>query len=316
MQPRIVRSTERGAVSLATVLALATLAGAVTDDGTATPLADGHRLFLQSCAGCHGSEGRGDGPEARLSVVPPANLRRSDVFGHYADHDLVAFVREGRRLRLALRPGAFRDHAAETEALVSYVRDLATVDWRLADAGEDLYLDRCTACHDQFGAPQPSLPPGVQRPPRDLSQPEFQRATSDSALRTLVRHGKERMPALVPQLPDSDAIALVAYVRLLSAGHTRYIRYCETCHGPHGEGAYGVAAEAGAPQFAFDARWLAGHPIDKTRRAVWHMLRDAKPAMPHFSYVLTQAQAGEIVRYLRSLPTEPTPDPAVSPGPQ
>lgn len=313
MQPRIARSIKRGAVSLATVLALASLAGAATDSGTAAPLAEGRRLFLQSCAGCHGAEGRGDGPEARLLIVPPANLRRSDVFGRLTDHDLVALVREGRRLHLELQPGAFRKHAAETEALVGYVRALATVDWRLADAGEDLYLDRCTACHDRFGAPQPNLPAGIQAPPRDLSQPELQRATSDAALRTLVRHGKERMPALVPQLSNGETIALVAYVRLLSDGHTRYIQYCETCHGPHGEGAEGVAAEAGAPRFAFDARWLAGQSVDKTKRAAWHMLRDAKPAMPHFSYVLTQAQAGAIVRYLRSLPTEPAPDPAVPP---
>lgn len=39
----------------------------------------GHRLFLRLCAGCHGTEGRGDGPAAPFfAESPPRNLRRGE----------------------------------------------------------------------------------------------------------------------------------------------------------------------------------------------------------------------------------------------
>lgn len=38
-------------------------------------LAEGQRVYEQSCAACHGEQGRGDGPAGEALRPPPANLR-------------------------------------------------------------------------------------------------------------------------------------------------------------------------------------------------------------------------------------------------
>ncbi|MGE0483920.1 MAG: cytochrome c [Gammaproteobacteria bacterium] len=48
-------------------------------DTTLMPAADGAALYVEYCAVCHGSEGRGDGPLAGGLTVKPANLRRLGV---------------------------------------------------------------------------------------------------------------------------------------------------------------------------------------------------------------------------------------------
>jgi mono/diheme cytochrome c family protein len=140
---------------------------------------------------------------------------------------------------------------------------------------------------------------------RDLSDPTFQSSTDDATLTELVRHGRRSMPALVPRITEPEASELAGYVRLLSPGYTLYATYCMACHGPRGEGAVGIAAEAAAPRLAFDAAYFEGRSPDRVRAAVWHMLRDAKPTMPHFSVVLSASQAEAIFAYLRSLPPLP-----------
>lgn len=272
-----------------------------------TSVAAGRRLYLHACSGCHGQTAEGDGPDAALWSSPPADLRRSGVLTRYSDDELIGFVRDGRRLRLDVRPEALRQHAEETDALVTFVRRLPSRDWEKIDGGREIYLDRCVPCHDRYGRPQATVPAGVRHRPRDLSHPTFQTGVDDTDLVQLVRHGRNGMPALVPRVDEEDAVRLVAYVRLLSPGHTLYVRYCETCHGPHGEGAQGLVVEAGAPRFAFDQEHFRQHSPERTRRAVWHMLRDAKPAMPHFASVVSDADVVAILRYLRALPPLPAP---------
>ncbi|MCB1747823.1 MAG: cytochrome c [Gammaproteobacteria bacterium] len=50
-----------------------------TPDTAYLPAADGAALYVEYCAVCHGSEGRGDGPLAGGLTVKPANLRRLGV---------------------------------------------------------------------------------------------------------------------------------------------------------------------------------------------------------------------------------------------
>jgi mono/diheme cytochrome c family protein len=278
------------------------------DDAAATLLTAGRRHYIRSCAGCHGVGARGDGPDATFLVQRPADLRASNVLRRYDDRALTEFVREGRHLRLDVRPEALRLHTEETAALETFLRRIPALDWDAVEAGRDVYLERCVLCHDAFGQPQAVLPGGVQRTPRNLADPAFQSGTSDTALRELVRHGKEAMPALVPRITPQEAADLAAFVRVLSPGYGLYVRHCEVCHGPRGQGVRGVAVEAGTAQLAFDEAFFAGRSPEAVHSAVWHMLRDAKPTMPHFTYVLSDRDVRAILAYLRSLPPENAPD--------
>jgi mono/diheme cytochrome c family protein len=289
-----------------TIVAAALAAGAATasaaDDAAAALLTAGRREYIRSCAGCHGVGARGDGPDATFLVQRPADLLGSDVLRRYDDKALTALVRDGRQLRLDVRPEALRLHTEQSAALEAFLRRIPALDWDAVEAGRDLYLERCVPCHDAFGQPQAVLPAGVQRAPRNLADPAFQTGTSDAALRELVRHGKQAMPALMPRISPEEAADLTAFVRVLSPGYALYVRHCEVCHGARGQGVHGVAVEAGTAQLAFDEAFFAGRSPEAVRSAVWHMLRDAKPTMPHFTYVLSDGDVRAILAYLRSLP--------------
>jgi mono/diheme cytochrome c family protein len=62
----------------------------------ATPehLARGRDLFLITCATCHGPDGKGDGPTAHRTIIPPANLTEGQP-AQRTDGYLYATIRDG-----------------------------------------------------------------------------------------------------------------------------------------------------------------------------------------------------------------------------
>jgi mono/diheme cytochrome c family protein len=261
----------------------------------------GRIAYLRECAGCHGVSALGDGPDAPFLASAPTNLRLG-VLDMYDDEALQARIREGKSLALELRPEALSRHAQESEAVYEFLIRMPGVVWEKTEAGQDLYLLRCVACHDRYGHPVAQPMKGVRKGARDLADPTFQRAVTDEELHVLARHGKAAMPALVPRLREDEVGPLVSFIRLLSPGYETYSRYCERCHGTQGRGASGLVAELGTPDFAFDRDYFAARDEEQVRAAIWHMLRDAKPQMPHFAASLSVAEVDSILGYLRSLP--------------
>ena len=162
--------------------ALAIAAPALSAEPGPSPaaIAAGQVQYARTCAGCHGREGTGDGPDAEFWTERPVDLRRSDVLERYTGAELVGFIRDGARLRLTARPGAFTAHQAQTDVLYAFLRRKPDTSWDRVDAGEAIYIGRCLACHDRFGRPQATPPPGVRAASRDLSDPKFQSSTDDA----------------------------------------------------------------------------------------------------------------------------------------
>jgi mono/diheme cytochrome c family protein len=82
------RTLLSAAVALATGLGLADgiraqSGGAVAPD--AGSLARGQEIYAQSCAMCHGFQGRGDGPLARTMVPRPSDFRFHMAEGHTSE---------------------------------------------------------------------------------------------------------------------------------------------------------------------------------------------------------------------------------------
>ncbi len=280
-------------------LGLAFLSWAVSAAGAER--LDGRTLYMQHCARCHGASGRGDGPDATLFVNPPRSLRR-DFLDAHPTADVVQRVLESRRNQLALDLPALRARALDAEIVLTYLRRLPDVDWSAADSGQTLFVARCAPCHGAFGRPGPDavLPPGV-RPPRDLSDPAFQRSTSNADLVIAVRHGRAGMPALTPRLSEDEARQAAAYVRLLSPGYVAYATYCAQCHGDHGIGTGSFTESYPAPTVIFDRAYFARRDPEELRSSVWHMLAQHQPSMPHFRGTLSESQARAIVEYLKQL---------------
>ena len=265
--------------------------------GHAAPL-DGATLYGVHCERCHGVAGRGDGPDAAIFTTPPRNLR-DGVLRRYSTEDLARRVRTGAPLELALDLPALKARAGDVEALAAHVRRLPTVNWRRAELGQLVYIDRCELCHGPEGKPDATAPQSA-RPPRDLADPGFQRGISDDELATVVRHGRRGMPALEPPLLKAEVAPLVAFVRLLSPGFVLYERYCAACHGDDGRGVSDPGSELRRPTVVFDAAYFRRRDPEQLRTAIWHMLAEQRPAMPHLRARLTDAEARAIVDWLKA----------------
>ncbi len=57
--------------------------------------ARGRALFSTHCAGCHGPDGRGDGPASAGLVPPPANFTDGFHARYYSDAGRMEIIREG-----------------------------------------------------------------------------------------------------------------------------------------------------------------------------------------------------------------------------
>lgn len=89
---------------------------------TPETLASGRSLYAQHCAGCHGTEGKGDG-KAALSLSPrPGNLISAQTSAK-SDKDLLKIIANGKP-RTAMP--AWNDRLTEEEqcAVLAYIRSL------------------------------------------------------------------------------------------------------------------------------------------------------------------------------------------------
>ncbi len=118
---------------LATVAVLVTTVLFVRPLAGAAPVADrdtdeGKALFTRQCAGCHGAEGRGDGPSAGGFATKPADLTDGRVMNPLPAALLVNVIPNGGPGEgLAPTMPAFDKflNFAQTQRVVKYVRSLA-----------------------------------------------------------------------------------------------------------------------------------------------------------------------------------------------
>lgn len=258
-------------------------------------------LYARYCSACHGPTGSGDGHDAAFFEPRPRDLR-AGILTKYPTAELARRVRTGALLTLAVDVEELRRQASDVEEVVAHMRRLPATRWRLVEDGWDLYVDRCQACHGATGEPGPP-PPGVKQP-RALSDAAFQKSMNDDELIEAVRHGRHGMPALTPRVSIDQGRQLAAFVRLLSPGFTLYTRYCANCHADDGRGAQTLGEvlgeEIALPALIFDRKFFASRSPEQLRLSVWHMLSTHQPQMPHFRYLLTQAQLESVIEYLKA----------------
>src|SRR5579863_8678011 len=82
-----------------------------------------------------------------------------------------------------------------------------------AQAGADVYKDKCIGCHGADGSADTPL--GKALKVQDLRRPEVQ-ALTDAQLTAVITNGKGKMPPQKGQLTAAQIEQVVAYVRSLS----------------------------------------------------------------------------------------------------
>jgi mono/diheme cytochrome c family protein len=270
------------------------------DAGTAAArdaVARGSTLYAAYCGGCHGADGRGDGPVARALALVATDLRTPGLVAGASDAALIDRIRSGTPLAGRARWSAVLEER-QVAALMDYVAQLSSHDWARVRAGRVVYDMACSACHGAYGTGEGVLGGFLALPPASL--PRAVARYSDPALAGVVRMGVAGMPAMGDVLAPAEVRAVVAYLRLLSPGQRTYDLYCAGCHGDDGRGVHAedlLAPAVAAPPI--DPASLA--PLDETRRRerILHMLRREQGMMPHFRDVVTDAELADIVAYLR-----------------
>ena len=294
--PRRIRARRTTFLLLAACYVLVPALARAASDTPAT--ASGQALYLASCAPCHGATGHGDGPEAASFKPRPRDLR-SGFLDTVDEDQVVARVRDGTPLTHESR--ALKTRLGGLEDVSAHIHRLPDIDWARVDAGAAIFAEHCAVCHGPFGKPLPSsaLPPGVQQPPRNFWDPQFQHATSDAALIAAMQHGKSAMPAIPALRDEQQARQVVAFIRLLSPGFETYSVYCAACHGDEGRGDGVFATGKNKPPVAFDRAWLARKDPEQLRIDVAHMLAQHGSTMPHFRGTLSDAQLHAIIHSLK-----------------
>lgn len=92
---------------------------------TAESVDAGRVIYMQNCQGCHGAEGRGDGPAARALKMDARDLTDRDLMGAAADGELFWKIATGRAPM-----NAFSPHLSDEEiwSVVNFLRTLDAPD--------------------------------------------------------------------------------------------------------------------------------------------------------------------------------------------
>lgn len=116
--------------------------------GNPEAVADGQKLFLQSCAPCHGSDG--EGAQSQAEGMHPPDLTRGQFKAGRTDGDIFRVISEG--VRGTLMPSFKSLGDEQIWRLVTFVRSLSAVSVPITGdpaAGEALFWGSagCGQCH-------------------------------------------------------------------------------------------------------------------------------------------------------------------------
>jgi len=268
----------------------------------------GEVLYLRHCAGCHGWEGQGNGLVAQALEINPPSLRRSELFTHNTEAELVARILLGKDLRAPYSSPAAPNTEAEITALLGYLRYLPTIVWEQVEAGEKVYDALCLSCHGVYGHGDGMMASSLPSPPRDLSSPSSQSQVSNEELLRIISEGKGAMPGAKDVLSDTELRTVVTFVRHFSPGFELYDRFCSGCHGADGrppvlafQELFGTPLGQEEQPPVFDQTYMQTHTDEHLQVWVRHMVKENRIGMPHFAGELNAEQVRQILTYLRTL---------------
>lgn len=144
------------------VMLLVSSASAVLAQSHEETLALGHEVYDTYCVGCHGADGRGDGPGAPMLIVKPRDFT-SGIFKFRStpngtlptDEDLLRIVTDG--INRTAMPNFRLVPEVERKAVVAYLKTFFPK-WQERGAGAPVYLP---AAPEFLGSPE-SVARGAQ----------------------------------------------------------------------------------------------------------------------------------------------------------
>ena len=171
---------------------------------------------MDNCSGCHGDEGRGDGPGAQWLRPQPTNLTARE----YSRGRLADILWNG--VHGSAMP-AWRDQAPENlAALANMVLEFSDIDEQITPTpgelrlGERVYQTNCSECHGEDGGGDGFAANDFPITPSDF---QGERVSYAESVR-IVRNGVDgtSMAPWTDRLDDEEILAVAHYVRQFFAG--------------------------------------------------------------------------------------------------
>ncbi len=177
-------------------------------------LADGEKIYTEDCAGCHGDQGMGDGPQAAQLSVSVATLGLSDFARLYSPADWYTIVTQGNMEQFMPAFANLTDR--QRWDVVSYAMNLGVQDEQIAQ-GKILYQGNCVTCHGLAGKGNGVDAASLTNPTPDLTQQSLMAQRSATSLYQSISAGiSPDMPAFSDKLDENARWSLVSYLRSLT----------------------------------------------------------------------------------------------------
>ena len=193
------------------------------------PAYEGRRLYVSYCQLCHGTGGKGDGPLAKAMGISPADLTttvrsRSDTIltKIISGRGRQTITGRDRHNLLSDAMPEWKDVFTEPQikSLIAYLRFMSNSKHPLMGdpkVGMQIYQQYCQVCHGVEGDGDGIMTNLMGIMPMDHTNPNETNSLKNTDIVKSILDGKGRfMPAWRGILTQSDAEALVSYIRLLS----------------------------------------------------------------------------------------------------
>jgi cbb3-type cytochrome c oxidase subunit III len=269
----------------------------------------GGEIYLEACASCHGSEGEGNGD------VPPLN--RKEYLEGATDQVIFNAINDGRPGTTMPAWGQDQGgpyNAQAIDDMVAFIRAWEPTAPSLEQEayipdvtrGRILFSNTCYACHGVNGE--------GTNVAQALNDPEYLAKFDDDYLRQTIQRGRPArgMPTWGSVLAPDQIEDLVAYVRSwesaasvesvlpggdASRGQDLFSVACVSCHGVNGFGTDLAPIALGRADFMGSV----------TDRQLFDLIAYGSATMPGWEEVLSPAEIGDLVAYVRLLPAPPEP---------
>lgn len=263
-----------------------------------TPLDRGQAVYQRYCATCHGRDGRGDTPVARLLDPRPRNFADPIEMARVTIDRIYHAVKEGR-------PGtamaAWEQVLTETQIgdVIDYIRTLApplpaslSPHQLSLEVGRRIFDRECAECHGRDGTADTAAAKVLKPPPHNLADPVAVARIDDGRMYAAIKLGIRGtgMAGWGELLSPAEIVDVMRYVRSLErplpSGMTRldldmavgkaiYQKDCAACHGVKGDADTALG------------RALTPHPRNFTMTQYMAALPDA-----YFAGVITNGKPG------------------------